>query len=91
MLVLSRSVNQSIVIDESVELHIRAVTSDSVDLVIVGLPGEDLHRHTIQLNQSVNVCDDVIVTLIQVRDGKARLGIDAPRETSIHRGEFTGE
>ena len=89
MLVLSRSPSQSIVIDGTVEVYTKAVSSDSVDLVIVGLRGFDVHRHTIHLNQSIELFDEVLITLVRIRDSKARLGIDAPRGTTIHRGEVS--
>lgn len=45
-----------------------------------------LSRH---VGQSIIVGDDVRITLIELRaDGKVRLGIEAPRETTIHREEI---
>jgi len=31
--------------------------------------------------------DDIVITVVQVKDGKVRLGIEAPKETPVHREE----
>ena len=31
--------------------------------------------------------DDIVVTVLEVRSDQVRLGIDAPREVSVHREE----
>lgn len=38
--------------------------------------------------EKIHVGKDVVVTITQVRGGKVRVGIDAPRETMIWRGEL---
>jgi len=38
-------------------------------------------------NEAIVVGDDIIVTVIEIRDDKVRLGIDCPKEVSFHRGE----
>jgi len=39
-------------------------------------------------NEQIMLGDDIIVTVIEIRhDGKVRLGIEAPREMPVHRGE----
>jgi carbon storage regulator len=38
--------------------------------------------------ESVVVRDDIIVTVVDLRNGKVRLGIDAPREVAVHRKEL---
>jgi len=37
--------------------------------------------------ESIVIRDDIVVTVIAVRGNKVRLGIDAPREVSVHRLE----
>ena len=44
-----------------------------------------LTRH---LNQSINIGDDVIVTVIEVRGGQVRLGIAAPSGVVVDRKEI---
>jgi carbon storage regulator len=38
-------------------------------------------------NESVVINDDIVVTVVEVRGDKVRLGIQAPRDVSIHRSE----
>lgn len=38
-------------------------------------------------NEAIVIGDDIIVTVIEIRDDKARLGIECPKEVSFHRGE----
>jgi carbon storage regulator len=44
----------------------------------------DMSRQT---NQSVKIGDDIIVTVTQVRGGRVRLGVTAPREIAVDREE----
>ncbi|MEM1062579.1 MAG: carbon storage regulator CsrA [Planctomycetota bacterium] len=39
-------------------------------------------------NESIVIGDDVVVRVIEVRGDKVRLGIEAPREISVHRKEI---
>ncbi len=38
-------------------------------------------------NESIVINDDVVITVIEVRGDKVRLGIQAPREIPVHRKE----
>ena len=38
-------------------------------------------------NESLVIGDCVVVTVVEIRGDKVRLGIDAPREVPIHRRE----
>ena len=38
-------------------------------------------------NESIVICDDIVVTVVEVRGDKVRLGIEAPREVPVHRRE----
>ena len=40
-----------------------------------------------KLNESVVINDQIVVTVIEVRGDKVRLGIQAPRDVPIHRSE----
>lgn len=38
-------------------------------------------------NESIIINDDITVTVVEIRGDKVRLGIDAPKEVSVHRRE----
>ena len=38
-------------------------------------------------NESIVIDDNVVVTIIEVRGDKVRLGIQAPRDVAVHRQE----
>lgn len=38
-------------------------------------------------NESIVVNDVIVITVVEIRGDKVRLGIEAPREISIHRSE----
>ena len=38
-------------------------------------------------NESIIVDDNIVITVVEIRGDKVRLGIEAPREVSIHRSE----
>ena len=38
-------------------------------------------------NESIVISDNVVITVVEIRDGKVRIGIEAPREVSVHRKE----
>jgi carbon storage regulator len=38
-------------------------------------------------NEGLVIGDDIILTVIEIRGDKVRLGIESPREMPLHRGE----
>lgn len=38
-------------------------------------------------NESIVINDNVIVTVVEVRGDKVRIGIEAPRDVTVHRQE----
>ena len=40
-----------------------------------------------QRDESIIIGDDVVITIVDVRGDKVRLGIDAPTEIPVHRRE----
>ena len=43
---------------------------------------------TRKVGESIVIADDIVVTVIEIRGGQVRLGVDAPKEVSIHRSEL---
>ena len=41
-----------------------------------------------QRDESIIIGDDIEITIVDVRGDKVRLGINAPREVSVHRKEI---
>lgn len=39
-------------------------------------------------NESIVVDDSIVITVVEIRGDKVRLGIEAPREVPIHRSEI---
>ncbi|HVA48324.1 MAG TPA: carbon storage regulator [Pirellulales bacterium] len=46
---------------------------------------------TRKVNQSIQVGDDITITVVRVGQGTVRIGIEAPPHLSILRRELTGE
>ena len=42
-------------------------------------------------NQSIVIGSNIVVTVIEIRGDHVRLGIDAPREVTVHRDEVAAE
>ena len=38
-------------------------------------------------SESIVINDDIVITIVEVRGDKVRLGIQAPREVPVHRKE----
>jgi len=38
-------------------------------------------------NESIVINDDIVITIVEVRGDKVRLGIEAPRDIPVHRQE----
>lgn len=39
-------------------------------------------------NESIIIDDNIVITVVEIRGDKVRLGIQAPREIPIHRSEI---
>ena len=38
-------------------------------------------------NESIVITDQIVITVIEIRGDKVRLGIEAPRDVPVHRSE----
>lgn len=38
-------------------------------------------------NESIRIGDDITIVIVEIRGDKVRMGIEAPKEVSVHRGE----
>lgn len=38
-------------------------------------------------NESIVINDEIVITIVEVRGDKVRLGIQAPRDVAVHRSE----
>ena len=46
---------------------------------------------TRQRGERIMVDDNIIITIIEVRGDRVRIGIEAPRDVSVHREEIYNE
>ncbi len=40
-----------------------------------------------KLNESIVIRDNIVITVVEIRGDKVRLGIEAPKEVPVHRRE----
>ncbi len=43
---------------------------------------------TRKLGERINVGDDIVITLVEIKGTQVKLGIDAPKSIAIHRHEI---
>ena len=39
-------------------------------------------------NESIVINNDITIVVVEIREDKVRLGVEAPKEVSVHRREF---
>lgn len=44
-----------------------------------------LHR---KQGESIRIGDNIVVKIIEIRHGQVRVGVEAPRDMPVHRGEI---
>lgn len=64
---------------------VRAVVTRRALWLAVAAYREPLTR---RIHESIHIGDGIVVTVLPSRDGRVRLGIDAPKETPIVRAEL---
>jgi len=43
---------------------------------------------TRKLGERINIGDDIIITLLEIKGAQVKLGIDAPKDIGVHRHEI---
>ena len=94
MLVLSREINQSLMIGDDLELTVIKIRGTRANLhitrrLIGGRLSEDLFSNWLEKDRPLDLGNGIVCAVIDVRDNptKVRLGIQAPKELSVHRKE----
>jgi sRNA-binding carbon storage regulator CsrA len=91
MIVMSREVGSTIMIGDDVEVLVDAIDQHAIEITVTRreingrLTSESTHR--LALSEQLDLKGGCTCTLGDLRSGKARLGIVAPKTTSIHRKE----
>jgi sRNA-binding carbon storage regulator CsrA len=86
LLVLSRHVGESVVINELV-ITVDLIADDHSILSLMRTNCEFLGMVTAPFDEYVAITGNVRVVMIQSESGKVRLGFDLPREYNISRWE----
>jgi sRNA-binding carbon storage regulator CsrA len=91
MLVLTRRVGESIVINNEIVVTVTGFNETEAHAAVSSTGGEQLRRLTIPKN-GIRIAEipRVHVVLVETRPDKIRLGIDAPHDMPIHLLENTG-
>jgi carbon storage regulator len=94
MLVISREPNQSLLIGDDLQLQVLKIRASSAHLRVTRGPiggriTDELYSDWLEQNRPLDLGNKIVcaVVQIQVHPAKIRLGIEAPREVSIHRKE----
>jgi carbon storage regulator len=94
MLVLSREINQSLMIGPDMELQVLKIRGQGANLriarrLIGGRMTEEVFSGWLQKDQKADLGENIFCVVLDVASNpaKVRIGIEAPRELSIHRKE----
>ena len=87
MIVLSRQVGDSIVIDQPPERWTVTVCAISGDKVRLGVRSPDGSSSVTRLG-GMQLSPDIVVSVVDIRGDKVRIGVMAPRTSSVHRLEI---
>lgn len=94
MLVLSRLTGESLVINGRIRVTVAGLSHDQVSLWIEvpadvgGGPPVDRRRITLRQDERHTLTDSILMTMVEIRIDRARIGITAPPEVPIYREEI---
>jgi len=88
MLVLSRRLGESVVINDRLVLTVALLTDDHVELSLINVTGSLVGTFTTRVNDRISLPEDVQIIVIRLEDDKVRIGFDGPADSRFHRGEF---
>jgi sRNA-binding carbon storage regulator CsrA len=72
MLVLSRRLGESLVINDQLVLTVAFLAKDSVELSLINVSGSLLGTSTARVNESVQLTDDIEVVAIHFKEEKGK-------------------
>jgi carbon storage regulator len=93
MLVLSRQVNESIILGEDILVTVVQLRGDRVVLQIKDstkperISSDEVQTISMERDDEYTVCDDVKISVVDIRAEKARIGVHGPKEMTVHRKE----
>jgi sRNA-binding carbon storage regulator CsrA len=88
MLVLSRRLGESVVVNDRLVLTVAFLADDYAELSLINIDGTFVGSFNVHRDEWIRLTDDVQVIVVQFEGEKLRLGIDGAPHDRIHRGEF---
>ena len=88
LLVLTRTLNESVLIGDNVEIKLVEIRGNDVRLGISEPTTVPQNREVLlALSDSISIGDNIEVMVVEIRGNNVRLGITAPQEVDIRREE----
>jgi carbon storage regulator len=92
MLVMSRAVNECIIIVNDLRVEVITITPTSATLrafrpLLGGRLTDEIETKALAINQSISPADGISISVVDLREDKVRIGVTAQRTTSVHRLE----
>lgn len=90
MLVLSRYRNESIMIGDNIQITVLDVwcAGDRNNTKIgVEAPEGVCGDRILRKDECFSLTDEIVITVVDIRSDRVRLGIEAPKDVPVHRNE----
>jgi sRNA-binding carbon storage regulator CsrA len=85
MLVLSRTLGQSVVIDDQITATIAVIGAKTVDVLLTNADGSRIGIVTLNPQERVQIAPDAHAILLRIEAGRIRLAIDHPTDVRVSR------